>query len=618
MAVNCCFIKGKYDSHDEFLQALKAFESQTFTVFNVRKSESATTANASRKLFSKSPIPARFKIYRAFYTCSHYGTYKSRSKGIMKKTSSRASGCPACFTVMYSHQLCKLYILSGKLEHNHEANEATYARQYKVKRLSEEEVQSLKEMFGEDQCPSNDQLLKVIQGTFGRAFSPRDVRDLKYRWKPRVDQDRQAERPTERSVRAWFTDVERQVAAIDTATVHQDPARIFCCDDTWYPLGGHGEQMVAFNSRKTLCEGWSDPDRRISVLVCGSARGHVLDPLLIYRGRLFSYNPRQGFPSAHFTQSPSGRVDGEIFESWLRQVFVPHVDAWRKPVILVVEEHKVTPRVKDLCRQNQVIVYPLPRGSAPLLQPLQLLTFPTLRLTLNSAVLEHQETFGVSPGKEDFAALFRRAWDVAVTLEGLTSGFCQAGIHPWDPEVVGYSKCRNHTSTIARTGQGQPTACLESLPMKTTDQCVVNSLSQGTCVVNSLSQGTCAVNSLSQGTCVVNSLSQGTSVVNRCQKRAHSQRFSPYASVRGSRVSPATTKVNSPSLLVSPSSPSPPLTLLVSPSSPSPPLTLVVVHRPASTVSSRSQTSLVRTTGHSGRPLAARSSQRPTCQPVCW
>ena len=57
----------------------------------------------------------------------------------------------------------------------------------------------------------------------------------------------------------------------------------------------------------------SDTHTQITVLACGSASGEVLNPLIIFPGQRFSYNPLEGFPEAHFGKSKNGWIDGEIF-----------------------------------------------------------------------------------------------------------------------------------------------------------------------------------------------------------------------------------------------------------------------------------------------------------------
>jgi len=54
-----------------------------------------------------------------------------------------------------------------------------------------------------------------------------------------------------------------------------------------------------------------------------SGAAHFLPPMLLFRGKRFSYNPLEGFEEAALGRSETGWIDSEVFNKWLENVFIP-------------------------------------------------------------------------------------------------------------------------------------------------------------------------------------------------------------------------------------------------------------------------------------------------------
>ncbi|KAL8586989.1 hypothetical protein ACOMHN_062400 [Nucella lapillus] len=238
----------------------------------------------------------------------------------------------------------------------------------------------------------------------------------------------------------WFKLAYDEIKA--AGGVLDDPSRIFNCDETGFQLGGGGFTQIIASKNERVYQVTSDTHTQITVLACVSASGEVLDPLIIFPGKRFGYDPLEGFPEAHFAKSDNGWIDGEIFATWLKTAFIPATNHLPRPVILFLDGHKthVTMAVSDVCRDKGIILYQLPSHSSHVVQPLDLTTFKPLKKAWRDEVMRFQEAESDTVGKKDFAKLLKVAWKNGIDPDVVISGFRAAGIYPWNPDHVDLTK----------------------------------------------------------------------------------------------------------------------------------------------------------------------------------
>ncbi|KAL8573331.1 hypothetical protein ACOMHN_032793 [Nucella lapillus] len=238
----------------------------------------------------------------------------------------------------------------------------------------------------------------------------------------------------------WFKLAYDEITA--AGGVLDDPSRIFNCDETGFQLGSGGFTKIIASKNERVYQVTSDTHTQITVLACVSASGEVLDPLIIFPGKRFGYDPLEGFPEAHFAKSDNGWIDGEIFATWLKTAFIPATNHLPRPVILFLDGHKthVTMAVSDVCRDKGIILYQLPSHSSHVVQPLDLTTFKPLKKGWRDEVMRFQEAESDTVGKKDFAKLLKVAWKNGIDPDVVISGFRAAGIYPWNPDHVDLTK----------------------------------------------------------------------------------------------------------------------------------------------------------------------------------
>ncbi|GFO29222.1 far1 DNA-binding domain [Plakobranchus ocellatus] len=170
-------LEGPFSTFAEFEKNLQEYEKATFAAF--RKNN--TTSVQSARKYLKHSMPDEIVYHRAQFVCTHYGSPRYRGKGIINNTTTLATGCEAEIVLLWNNTLQKLVVTKKNLTHNHEMNAFTYSQQYKVKRLTAEQREELKELVQED--IRGAKLRDTINERFGKCFSLRDTRVLKYQLK---------------------------------------------------------------------------------------------------------------------------------------------------------------------------------------------------------------------------------------------------------------------------------------------------------------------------------------------------------------------------------------------------------------------------------------------------
>ncbi|KAH3864128.1 hypothetical protein DPMN_027142 [Dreissena polymorpha] len=96
-------------------------------------------------------------------------------------------------------------------------------------------------------------------------------------------------------------------------------------------------------------------------MAAASAVGHYIQPMIIFPVQRFSYKPLHGFEEAAMGRSETGWVDSVVFTSWLKDVFIPRIEAWhvKKRVLLIIDGHNThtTMRASDVCVKSGIEWY---------------------------------------------------------------------------------------------------------------------------------------------------------------------------------------------------------------------------------------------------------------------
>ena len=132
-------------------------------------------------------------------------------------------------------------------------------------------------------------------------------------------------------------------------------------------------------------------------------------------------------------------MDGDLFATWFRVVFVPGVAHVPKPVLLLLDGHNshISLETAKICRDSDTILYCLPPHSSHLMQPLDLRLFGVMKQNWKNAVKAYQDKHLRDCDQRVFSEVFKEAWETATARPSLAEeAFEAAGLIPLKPAKV--------------------------------------------------------------------------------------------------------------------------------------------------------------------------------------
>jgi len=241
----------------------------------------------------------------------------------------------------------------------------------------------------------------------------------------------------------WFEDLQTYVnKEIKEPGLLEDPSRIYNADESGFSLcPSKGSKVVGSKGAPVVYHYGNSDKTQLTVMAAASATGHFIPPMIIFPGQRFSYEPLAGFEEAAFGRSESGWMDSEVFVMWLKEVFIPSVEARnvRKPVLLLIDGHSthVSMEASNTCIANGIEMYCLLEHSSHIMQPLDLRFFASLKSAWRQSVRDYQAAnIGEFVTKHTFARVFKQAWKASSTVDAAVKGFMEAGLFPLDVNRV--------------------------------------------------------------------------------------------------------------------------------------------------------------------------------------
>lgn len=184
----------------------------------------------------------------------------------------------------------------------------------------------------------------------------------------------------------------------------------------------------------------------ISIMVCGTASGELLPPMVVYKAYNIYENWCAGGPiGTVYKNSPSGWFDANLFEIWFTQILVPHIQRTRQPGkrVIVVGDNLAShfaPNVIAIAQDQDIYLTPFPPNATHLMQPLDVAVFAPMKKTWR-VILDKWRRESRYPGsipKEQFPLLLNRLWTQIQpnVTQNLISGFRATGLFPCNPQEV--------------------------------------------------------------------------------------------------------------------------------------------------------------------------------------
>ena len=234
------------------------------------------------------------------------------------------------------------------------------------------------------------------------------------------------------------------------------PCQIFNMDETGVPLDPAPTKVVTMKGIKHPTCVTTGNKAQITVVGCCSAGGNALPPMVIFDRKTLKPILSFGeFPGTHYGLSKKGWIDSELFDLWFNNLFLPHAPPVR-PLLLIMDGHSThyQPSVIRKAAEEHVILFCLPPHTTHLTQPLDKGCFGPLKMAWRQQCKDYLTR---NPGKVvtryEFSRLFRKAWERAMTMTNIISGFRCTGICPFDRSAIRpVQSSYNPTSLAERTG----------------------------------------------------------------------------------------------------------------------------------------------------------------------
>ncbi|XP_022112053.1 jerky protein homolog-like isoform X2 [Acanthaster planci] len=227
---------------------------------------------------------------------------------------------------------------------------------------------------------------------------------------------------------------------LDTTGLKSKPAQIYNLDETGLSLVHTPSKVISTKGKKTVQSRTSgDRGENVTVLVCANAQGTVLPPFIIFKGKRLSPALTQSAPPGTlFGVSDSSFINAELFETWIKRMFIPSLPPSR-PVLLILDGHysHITISTLKLARENSIHIYCLPPHTTNHTQPLDKSVFRSVKSSYNQRCERFmRENPQRLITRYDFCGIFRDVFHSALSMANIVSGFKSTGIYPFNPLAI--------------------------------------------------------------------------------------------------------------------------------------------------------------------------------------
>lgn len=173
----------------------------------------------------------------------------------------------------------------------------------------------------------------------------------------------------------------------------------------------------------------------ISVMFCGSASGHMLPPMIVYKAlNVYTSWCERGPAGAIYSASKSGWFDSFQFEKWFFEMLLPHLR--RKPgKKMIVGDNlasHISSAVIQACKDHDIQFVCLPPNSTDKLQPLDVGVFGPVKKAWRVILTEYKTSHPTQVGipKTEFPRLMAKLLERSNPGQYLPAAFDRCGLYP--------------------------------------------------------------------------------------------------------------------------------------------------------------------------------------------
>ena len=250
---------------------------------------------------------------------------------------------------------------------------------------------------------------------------------------------------SQNALNIWYRELFEYLEETGNLSILDEHLHIFNADEMRFPMASQPTKVLTGKGDPNVYQQGSSNKLQITILMMSNAVALYIPPLVVYPGcnfrQTFIKNFYSHFPTAIFWHSTNRWMDVDLFKKWLEESFKPKIDraCIQKPILLVINGAKchISLPISELCDENNIILYMLLPNATHLIQPLDLSLMGSIKTDFQECVCKWLQS---NPGgiydKNAFIEVFAEVHNKAATVENAVSGFCHAGIFPWDPTKV--------------------------------------------------------------------------------------------------------------------------------------------------------------------------------------
>ncbi|OQR84327.1 hypothetical protein ACHHYP_13523 [Achlya hypogyna] len=196
-----------------------------------------------------------------------------------------------------------------------------------------------------------------------------------------------------------------------------DASRIFNMDETAFANRQKTKRVISLRGSKSVHNMSITSNFHLTLVVCCSANGFVIPPLLILPGQRIDGPTADAciVEGAQLTTNASGFMTGDIFVKWVAMFAASVPDEDPRPLLLVCDGY-------DRTR--------LPSGQFDLVQPLDVSVFAPFKRTLRKEMRKYMlDTHSFNVTKPAALEIVSKAWP-SIQGKNSVAGFKSCGLYP--------------------------------------------------------------------------------------------------------------------------------------------------------------------------------------------
>jgi hypothetical protein len=288
---------------------------------------------------------------------------------------------------------------------------------------------------------------------------------------------------TER-IEEWYTKASEE-AKPDSVR----PALLFNMDETM--LDSTAKKIRVIVPRESLpirLKSNESEGLHITLVFCVAADGAHLKPSLILPVKNFPITLAEFAANFNWSGQSAGWMTTKIFEDWVANLFIPHVNARRLEIncpneraLLFVDSHESrrSPKALRALKANNIDVFTFPSHTSHILQPLDRGVNRSFKMKISATKSIALHTT-VDQRRYHLVKIAAKAAYEAMYPDTVKQAWAQAGISPWSLEAMQASPYVTPTLApeVLQKGQKRKRSAISLNEKLITSEAVINALEQ--------------------------------------------------------------------------------------------------------------------------------------------